>query len=80
VVEDSIIEAAVLTGEPSCAYVIQLGSTANHQMWLVNCSDGAVLGFTTKGGQFVASIFDRGITKAFFIDAGKMCSPPPPKK
>lgn len=71
-VEDSVMEQAVLYADPNCAYLIKFGY-GNQVNWIVNCADGATLGYTTRGTEDVPYSADQGLRKEFFQDLGSMC-------
>ncbi|HTB31158.1 MAG TPA: hypothetical protein VK808_03980 [Bacteroidia bacterium] len=71
-VGDSEMMQAVAGGDSTCAYVVREGF-ADPMNWIVNCKDGAVLGYSEKesGGGFNA--VDMGYYKDFFLDIADFC-------
>ena len=74
-VEDSVMDQEVLSADSACAYVITCRTAAGDYLnWLVNCADGAVIGYTDKGTQMTESVFEPGLRNDFFKEIANICA------
>jgi len=81
-VADSEMVNEVMSGDSSFAYVIHSnGSTGKSgasfgsidMNWVINCADGAILGYTQDGTDPVPFTTDQGLRKDFFQAIGNFC-------
>jgi len=80
-VNEDEMEKAVTSGDPSYAYVIKTGigvqtmvGGQNDMNFIVNCEDGATLGYTSYGTIPVPFSTDQGLRKDFFQDIAYFCN------
>ncbi|HTA27348.1 MAG TPA: hypothetical protein VK809_06155 [Bacteroidia bacterium] len=74
IVSDEELLKTVLAADSSCAYVAT-GVYGSKQAinWIINCKDGAPIGYNYKEAMGVSFTTDQGFRKDFFGDLGKFC-------
>jgi hypothetical protein len=72
VVSDSEMIQHVAFGDSTCAYVVNEG-LAEPMNWIINCADGATLGYSEKESGSGLNPVDMGLRKDFFLDIADFC-------
>jgi hypothetical protein len=66
-VDKEELQRAIVSGDSSCAYAARQGF-----VYIVNCQDGAIMGYTTKNVSGIDNPKE-GLRKDFFVDIGDFC-------